>query len=79
MCLILSTRLGRTGRIRAKENKTAAKAHAAELAPMIQKLRAAGIMSISAIADALNKHNVKKPRGGRWHPTSVDRLLTRLP
>ncbi len=36
------------------------------------------ITSIRGVAEALNKRGIETPRGGRWHPTSVARLLARL-
>jgi DNA invertase Pin-like site-specific DNA recombinase len=56
-----------------------AKAHAAELAPLIAELRAAGITSLSAIASALNARNIATARGrGRWSGMQVKRVLGRL-
>lgn len=71
-------KLGRTGKVRARENKAAAKAHAASLAPLVRELRAAGIVSVRAVADELNRRKVPTARGGDWHPTSVARLLARV-
>ncbi len=71
-------KLGKTGRIRARENKAAAKAHAAKLAPLVRQLAAAGITSVRAVAEELNRRKVPTPRGGEWHPTSAARLLARL-
>jgi hypothetical protein len=53
---------------------------AAELAPVIAELRAAGIMSKKGIAKALNKRAIPTPRGvGEWRAIQVARLLARLP
>ena len=71
-------KLGKTGRQRAKENKAAADAHAATLAPLIRELRADGITTVRAVAAELNRRAVPTPRGGAWHPTSVARLLARV-
>ena len=35
-------------------------------------------MSLTEIAAALNERRIKSPRGGRWHPESVKRILQRL-
>jgi hypothetical protein len=52
---------------------------AAELAPVIAKLRAAGIMSKRGIAKALNKRAIRTPRGvGQWRAIQVARVLKRL-
>ena len=70
--------LGKTGRIRAKENKAEANAKAALLAPVLRQLRADGITSVRAVAAELNRREVSAPRGGIWHATSVARLLARV-
>jgi DNA invertase Pin-like site-specific DNA recombinase len=72
-------KLGRTGRLRAKENKPAADALAKNLAPVIRELKASGITSVRAIAAELNKRAIPTARGAAWHPTSVGRLLSRMP
>jgi hypothetical protein len=53
---------------------------AAELAPTIAELRAAGITSKKGIARALNARGVGTPRGvGEWRAIQVARVLARLP
>jgi hypothetical protein len=47
-------------------------------APIIRRLRASGIVSVRCLVDALNQHHVATARGGKWHRTSVRRLLARL-
>lgn len=71
-------KLGKTGRTRAKENKAAADAQAKSLLPVIRELQAAGVTSVRAISAALNERNVPTARDGKWHATSVARLLARL-
>ncbi len=71
-------KLGITGKDRAKENKAAADAVARSLRLVIKEIAAEGITSIRGVAEALNKRGIETPRGGRWHPTSVARLLARL-
>jgi hypothetical protein len=52
---------------------------AAELAPVIAELRAAGITSKKGIAKALNKRAIPTPRGiGEWRAIQVARVLARL-
>jgi hypothetical protein len=52
---------------------------AAELAPIIAELRAAGITTKKGIAKALNKRSVRTPRGvGEWRAIQVARVLARL-
>ena len=60
------------------ENKRAADLRAETLGPTIRKLRKAGIVSIKAIAGELNERGIAAPRGGKWHLTTVTRLLERL-
>jgi len=42
--------------------------------PIIREIRASGVSSLRGIAQALNARGVPAPRGGRWHPTSVQRV-----
>jgi DNA invertase Pin-like site-specific DNA recombinase len=56
-----------------------ANARAADLAPTISELRAAGITSLRDIAAALNERRIPTPRGtGKWLAGSVSQLLARL-
>jgi hypothetical protein len=48
------------------------------LRPTIRKLRKAGFVSIKAIAAELNERGIAAPRGGKWHLTTVTRLVQRL-
>jgi hypothetical protein len=56
----------------------AADQRAQAVAPIVQELRAGGVATLQAMADALNDRHVKTARGGRWHPASVLSLLSRL-
>jgi len=58
--------------------KRAADSRAHTLAPTIRKLMTAGFVSQSALADELNRGGIPTARGGSWHRTSVERMLTRL-
>jgi Recombinase len=58
--------------------KRAADVRAQALRPVIQNLRKAGFVSISAMARELNERGIPAPRGGKWHMTMVTRLLQRL-
>jgi ribosomal protein S19E (S16A) len=58
--------------------KRRAELHAATYASIIQELRSAGFVSRRAVADELNRRAVPTARGGRWHYTTVGRMLTRL-
>jgi hypothetical protein len=58
----------------ARANRTAA-----DLAPVIAELQAAGIRSLNGIAAALEERGVPTPAGGgHWHAAQVSRLLKRL-
>jgi Recombinase len=59
-------------------HKRAANARAKALASTIRKLRKAGFVSINAIARELNEREITPAQGGKWHPTTVSRLLRRL-
>jgi hypothetical protein len=61
-----------------RTNKQAADARAKALASTIHALQAKGLVSFSAIARELNGRKIPAARGGKWHPSSVDRLLRRL-
>jgi hypothetical protein len=52
---------------------------AADLAPIVAELRAAGVTSLNGIAAALNERGVPTPSGGgHWRAAQVSRLLKRL-
>jgi recombinase len=56
-----------------------AAARAADVAPIIAELQAAGVTSLNAIATALTARGIQTPRGRRyWHASQVARLLKRL-
>jgi DNA invertase Pin-like site-specific DNA recombinase len=55
-----------------------ASARAADLAPIVQELRAAGIASFAALARALTARGIPAARGGSWTATQVRRTLARL-
>ncbi len=61
-----------------KAIKEKADENAERLRPFIESLRAQGVTSLGAIADALNKEEMETPRGGLWWKGSVRRLLARL-
>jgi hypothetical protein len=58
--------------------KAAADRHAADLGPVVAHLRAEGVSSLPALAKALNERQMRTPRRGQWHPSSVRNLLQRL-
>ena len=56
-----------------------ADARAADIAPTIAELQAAGVTSLRAIAAALNEKRIPTARGnGEWTATRVMRVLERI-
>ncbi|WP_300295959.1 recombinase family protein [Ferrovibrio sp.] len=55
-----------------------AKARAADYAQEIARLRATGLSSLRAIAEALNEQGIPTTRGGRWQAVQVKRVLDRV-
>jgi DNA invertase Pin-like site-specific DNA recombinase len=53
-------------------------ARAADLAPTVQKLQAAGATSLRAIAAGLNAEHITTARGGTWNAMQVARLLEQI-
>jgi DNA invertase Pin-like site-specific DNA recombinase len=53
-------------------------ARAADLAPIIAELQAAGKTSLRAIAAGLNEAGIPTARGGEWSSPQVMRILERL-
>lgn len=45
---------------------------------VLKDVQESGDQSFSAIAQELNRREIEAPRGGRWYPASVARLLSRL-
>ena len=69
---------GRRGMQGALANKRAADSRVRALVPIIRELRAAGFISRWGLADELNRRGIPTARGGRWHYTTVVRMLSRL-
>ena len=60
-------------------NSARANRMAADLAPVIAELQAAGITSLNGIAAALDERHILTPRGSaHWYAAQVSRLLKRL-
>jgi DNA invertase Pin-like site-specific DNA recombinase len=55
-----------------------AAARAADLAPTVAEIRAAGAESLRAIAAGLNEQRIPAPRGGQWAAPQVRDLLRRI-
>ena len=54
-----------------------ADAFAANVLPIVNSLRAAGVNDLRGLAGALNDRGVRTARGGRWHVSNVRNLLLR--
>jgi hypothetical protein len=59
-------------------NRRAADARANAWASTIRELRAAGFISRRSLAAELNRRGIPTAQGGRWHYTTVVRMLSRL-
>jgi hypothetical protein len=69
---------GKSGINNGLASKRVADVRAEAFGPTIRKLRKAGFVSIQAIARELNERGIPTSRGGKWHLTTVTRLLERL-
>nr|WP_255720707.1 recombinase family protein [Acuticoccus kalidii] len=52
--------------------------YAAELAPVVAKIRHSGATSLRSIAEALNDRGIMTRRGGTWGVSNVRNLLGRI-
>jgi LTXXQ motif family protein/Recombinase len=68
----------KTGKLAAKALRERTDARAADLAPIIKELKAAGKTSLRAIAAGLNEAGIPTARGGEWSSPQVMRILERL-
>lgn len=59
----------------AAANKAQAQQFAHNVLPVIQSIRAAGITSLAAVAQALDARGIPTARGGQWHSATVQRIL----
>jgi hypothetical protein len=55
-----------------------ARARAEELRELIEDARSKGCESLRSLAEHFNGLGIDTPRGGRWVPASVSRLLRQL-
>jgi DNA invertase Pin-like site-specific DNA recombinase len=69
--------LAEAQKLGAAANAVVADAFAADLLPVVRGLQNGGLVSLREIADALNTRGLRTARGGAWHPTTVQRLLSR--
>jgi DNA invertase Pin-like site-specific DNA recombinase len=70
--------IGDKGRIASLATRQArAQSRVADLAPVIEELRAAGAVSLRQIAAGLNAKGITAARGGLWSREQVRRVLER--
>jgi hypothetical protein len=55
-------------------SKTSARKRAADILPVIQSIRADGVITLVGIAAALNARSIPAPRGGIWSSVQVSRV-----
>ena len=55
-----------------------AKTRAAQVAPVIDELRASGMNTLRELAKGLNERGILAPRGGRWAASQVRATLLAL-
>jgi hypothetical protein len=68
----------KNGKLGAFASRRAADSRARTLASTLRELLAAGFVSQTALAKELNRREVPTRLGGKWHRTTVARVLTRL-
>ena len=71
-------RLGTNGAVLAAQYKAEATAHALTISHAISAAMGAGGRSTRQIAEYLNASGLSSRQGGRWHPSSVARVMRRL-
>ena len=72
------TNLAAAGTLGAARTAADAKRFAENVAPVIQQVRASGVMSLCGIAAVLNARSVRSAREGRWAATQVGAVLARV-
>jgi DNA invertase Pin-like site-specific DNA recombinase len=60
-------------------NRAAADAFAANVLPIIEQVKASGVTSYRAIAEALNVRGVRTARKGTWQANTVRNIMLRAP
>lgn len=71
------TKLGRNGKALAAANKAAANKFAANLKILVEKHLTSGLTR-AEIAEEFNAAGIATACGGKWHVTSVQRMVKRL-
>jgi hypothetical protein len=50
---------------------------AANVLPIVETIKASGVVSLAGIARALNARGMRSARGAQWHVSTVANLLAR--
>ncbi len=50
---------------------------AANVLPIVEAIRTSGVNTLAGIAEALNARGIRSARGGQWHVSAVQNLITR--
>ena len=67
-----------TAKAASKAAQKAAKERAEDLRDVLDDARSKGCSTLQSVADHMNTLDYTTPRGGRWAPSSVSRLLAQL-
>lgn len=71
-------KLGTNGKKLSATNQRLRQEHVMKVKPVIDQLTARGIITVRALAEALNRRKIKTIRGKKWHPSTVQILLDRI-
>lgn len=61
-----------------KAVKVKADKHAKDIWPIVEDIRAAGVVTLKSIAEELNDRGILTARKGQWYPTTVKNLIERV-
>ncbi|MEP1420532.1 MAG: recombinase family protein [Erythrobacter sp.] len=70
--------LGANGKLLATKNRRSAEEHAKAVEHHLRAANKCEISTLQGIADFLNSKEVPTAAGGKWHPTTVQRVIKRL-
>jgi DNA invertase Pin-like site-specific DNA recombinase len=59
-------------------NRAKAQAEAERMRPIVEGIKAEGVLTIRGIAASLNARGYVTERGAAWHSTAVHRMVSRL-
>ena len=71
--------LARVGGQASRCDREKARQRAADLLPVVEEIRARGVVTLEGIADELNRKGILAPRGGRWVAMQVLHLQRNAP